>query len=79
MTPKTHTVLTNLRSSAESIETRNDHSRWGSVYLDNAIPAGMSRRAFAGHLSALQTKGLYQPQGDDCFGYVCFQPEGNDG
>jgi hypothetical protein len=70
MNDKTQTILAALRSAVESIETEGDHGRWGSVYLDNIIPNGMSRHSFAGHLSALQSYGLYRSQGDDCFGLV---------
>lgn len=43
---------------------------WASIYLDNARPAGMTARQFAGHLSALESAGVYKSQGDDCFGLV---------
>jgi hypothetical protein len=62
-------ILANLRKSVESTETRAD-GEWGSVYLDNARPDGVSNRSFAGYLSALENAGLYESQGDDFFGLV---------
>jgi hypothetical protein len=49
---------------------KTDGSQWGTVYLDNAIPAGMNRHSFAGYLSALERAGLYKSYEDDCFGEV---------
>lgn len=49
-------VLERLRGESES-----ESNGWGSVYLDNAIPRGMTRRTFAGVLSALEKDGLYKP------------------
>lgn len=63
-------VLGALRRSAEQPVTDADGARWGSVYLDNAKPAGMSTQAFHGYLSALQTAGLYKPQDGWAFGDV---------
>jgi hypothetical protein len=49
-----------------------DGRKWWQVYLDNAsakLP-DMSPRTFASVLGSLAKKGLYSPQGDDCFGDV---------
>lgn len=61
-------VLAALRANIEAYEY--DDQAWGSVYLDNARPDGMSNRSFAGILSSLCAKGFYRSQDDDCFGYV---------
>lgn len=53
-------VLENLRFHVEST-----HGEFGSVYLDNARPSGMSPHAFAGHLSALAAAGLYRAYDDE--------------
>lgn len=75
MTPKTRQVLDALRTHVEGRSFLSSHPgrEFGQVYLDNAIPTGMSRRAFAGHLSVLERLGLYKPQGDDCFGDVALK------
>ena len=57
-------VLTNLRDAAEEWV-----DGWGTVYLDNVERAGLSPRAFAGHLSALEATGLYKSH-DKVFGFV---------
>jgi hypothetical protein len=62
-------VLNALRFYQEGEQTFKS-GVYGSVYLDNARPVGMSARSFAGVLSSLERKGLYKSQGDDCFGYV---------
>ena len=71
MTPKMALVLQALRDNIEGgTTTLSDGRVYHSVYLDNARPAGMSPRAFAGHLSALEKIGAYRSIGDDCFGDV---------
>lgn len=62
MTPNEITVLWELRRHIE-----HEADGFGSVYLDNCI--GCSSRSFAGTLSSLQKKGLYEPQ-EYGFGYV---------
>jgi len=61
---------TMLETTDSFRETDADGNEWAQIYLDNAIPTGMSRRSFAGYLRALQRAGLYKTQGDDCFGMV---------
>jgi hypothetical protein len=63
-------VLQALRDNYESTMTFADGVKWGSVYLDNARPEGMSDKSFRSCLSSLSAAGQYKPQGDDCFGYV---------
>ena len=73
LTFKTNEVLQALRANTEGFEiTCQDDRKFMSVYLDNALASlpHLSRRMFAGHLSALEAAGLYQSQGDDCFGLV---------
>ena len=71
MSDTTNEILASLRKNVERWETHADGSKWGCVYLDNAIPDGMSFHAFAGYLSALKKQGLYRPEDDDgCFGLV---------
>lgn len=59
-------VLAALRNEAEG-ETR---SGWMQVYLPNAKPNDMTAAQFAGVLSNLKQKGLYESQGDNYFGEV---------
>jgi DNA-binding transcriptional ArsR family regulator len=61
LSPKTTEILSALRANYECVSTGPEGDRWGCVYLDSAIPEGMSYRAFAGHLSVLKEAGLYQP------------------
>jgi hypothetical protein len=74
LSPKSKAVLEKLRGSIESSARMFDGKWFGCVYLDNAVPKGMSRRAFAGHLSALEAAGLYHKESDPeyakIFGYV---------
>jgi hypothetical protein len=72
LSPKAADVLASLRAHVEGISflSSENGAKFGIVYLDNAKPAGMSRRSFAGYLSTLQKAGLYKSQGDDCFGDV---------
>ena len=64
LTENENKVVTALRKHSEYAD--GDHR---VCYLDNAIPAGMSRLAFAGVLSSLTQKGLYKPI-DQFFGMV---------
>lgn len=66
LSEKTALVLVKLRAEVEDQHEPN----WGVVYLDNARPAGMSARSFAGHLGALEKAGLYWSYEDDSFGRV---------
>lgn len=66
-TEANETVLEALRAE---IESDGFSEGFGMVYLDNARPAGMSARAFAGHLSQLTQRGLYKDAGDGVFGEV---------
>lgn len=51
----TKQVLSNLRKSAE------DHSAdWSEVYLDNAVPVGMSDKSFRSTLAILSKAGFYK-------------------
>ena len=61
LTEATAHALELLRVNSESTRTEEDGTVWGTVYLDNAIPHGWSKHQFAGHLSDLKAKGLYQP------------------
>lgn len=63
-------VLACLRANKEAaVETKSDGSKWSEVYLDNALPHGMSIREFDGTLGSLQRKGFYKDTGD-CFGLI---------
>ena len=64
MTPKQAQVLTALRNNWESTSTINDE-KWGSVYLDNARPDGMSNRTFGAVLGSLAKAGVYKHMQDD--------------
>jgi hypothetical protein len=63
-------VFDALQRSAESRDIHEDGTVWGSVYLDNARPAGMSPRSFAGILGRLQKAELYRRQDDRFFGFI---------
>ena len=49
------TVLCNLRKSAE-----DRSAQWSDVYLDNAIPVGMSDKSFRSCLASLSKSGVYK-------------------
>ena len=71
LTEATNHALEILRVNSENTSTHKDGSRWGMVYLDNAVPRGWSKNQFAGHLGDLTKQGLYRPlSGDGCFGEV---------
>lgn len=67
LSPKATEVLAALRTRAEYAE-----GDWLVVYLDNAsgrVP-GLTPRAWAGHLSALEKAGLYRPIDNCAWGKV---------
>lgn len=71
LTEKSAQILAELRRISEGgVETDAQGNQWRDVYLDNAFAFGLTRSAFAGHLSALEGAGLYRKYGDDCFGKV---------
>lgn len=49
-------VLEALRANVEY----SDDDVWGTVYLDNARPSGMSEKSFRSYLAALSKDGLYK-------------------
>jgi hypothetical protein len=67
-----NTTAQTLASLRAEVEIHMD-DQWGQVYLDNARLPGQSVHEFRAHLSVLSRKGLYKPEGDDCFGYVRFE------
>ena len=73
LTPKTTEVLVALRAHVEGCKVELNGKPARDVYLDNARPNGMSVRAFAGHLSALQAAGLYKPLDGYAFGTVVIE------
>lgn len=62
-------VLLALRAHGES-EILIKDKVWTSVYLDNAKPENITSHQFAGVLSSLEKKGLYESAHDGYFGYV---------
>jgi hypothetical protein len=66
LSPNAATVLDGLYACAEG----EPEGGFRMVYLDNARPAGMSAQAFAGHLSALEARGLYKPVDGYAWGMV---------
>ena len=70
MNANTSLVLAALIDNVEGDFHTSVPGQWGSVYLDNAKPHGMTRHQFAGHLGYLETLGLYRSQGDGYFGAV---------
>jgi hypothetical protein len=65
-------VLQELRKNVESTFEQSGKT-FGSVYLENCNLPGISPSQFAGHLSALSTKGFYIPL-DKFFGNVLLGP-----
>ena len=63
---ETTKVLTALRQASES----DDGDGWRSVYLDNAIPEGMSNKSFRSYLAKLSQHGLYRVIDGYAFGSV---------
>lgn len=59
-------ILKLLRQNAED-ETQPG---WRLVYLDNARPSDVSPHAFAGFLSALEARGLYEVYDNFAWGVV---------
>lgn len=59
-------VLKALRRAAEGPE----EDGWREVYIDNAIPAGMTVRSFRSHLATLAGRGLYRPIDNYAWGRV---------
>ena len=64
--PQTTQVLQALRKNSES----DNGDGWGTVYLDNARPSGMSVTSFRSYLVKLSQHGLYRPQDGYAFGSV---------
>jgi hypothetical protein len=63
-------VLANLRARRDALRERREDGEWALVYLADAVPLNMPRAEFAGHLSALEGAGVFQPYGDEVFGLV---------
>jgi hypothetical protein len=66
LTENSSLVLSGLRGNVE----HHLEGGWGSVYLDNARPAGMSETSFRSHLAVLSKAGLYRPVDGYAFGEV---------
>lgn len=66
LTPFERQAWEELRNYAEEFP---DLEGFAVVYLDNC-PLSADRRRWAAVLGSLTKKGLYRPEGDDCFGYV---------
>jgi hypothetical protein len=69
LTDNENRVLACLRGAVEGRTIDKDGITWGDVYLDNAIPDGMSSREFDGTLGSLTKKGLYREY-EEAFGMV---------
>jgi hypothetical protein len=67
---KKDVVLHALRSKAEYAE-----GDWGTVYLDNARPSGMSDKSFRSYLAALSKEGLYKVVDGYAWGSVRMEPD----
>ena len=63
-------ILSNLRANVEGHSKFYQGKVWTSVYLPNAKPKEITAHQFAGVLSSLEQKGLYESSGDNYFGYV---------
>jgi len=74
LTEREQKVLATLRANTEGTSVLQG-PEWGTVCLANGQPDGMASRVYAGVLSSLERKGLYKPQGDDCFGWVKLEEE----
>jgi hypothetical protein len=68
-------ILTAMRNGWESRMTDKNGS-WGSVYLDNFRPKGMSVTSFRSYLAVLSKAGLYQVYEGEHWGYVKLEGEG---
>jgi len=76
LSPTALKIYEELLANQEGVtSTRQDGSRWASVYLDNARPDNVTPRQFAGYLRALEGAGLYRSQEDNFFGDVRLPPE----
>lgn len=64
LSKETKEVLNALRANVES------GGEWGSVYLDNAHPAGMNDKQFRACLAVLSKAGLYRVVDGYAFGDV---------
>jgi hypothetical protein len=62
-------VLESLRAKVEDVREAADGTRWGMVYLDNAI-GGMSVTSFRSCLAQLSKQGLYRVVDGYAFGEV---------
>jgi hypothetical protein len=60
MTYTTDETLASLRNEVEAIDTNENGTRWGVVYLDNARLPGQTDTQFRSHLSALSKAGAYK-------------------
>lgn len=70
LSTETTTVLNNLRKHIECEITAKDGSKWGSVYLDNGKPDGMSDKTFRAILATLSKAGYYKVVDGYAFGDV---------
>ncbi len=70
LSPKAESILTEMRNGYESNMTDKDGAEWGSVYLDNFRPKGMSVTSFRSYLRALSDAGFYRVYDGYAFGYV---------
>lgn len=70
LTDKEQIALDALREHQEGISHSNAQGDWASIYLDNAKPVGWTGKQWAGVLSSLAQKGLYQEDDGYAFGLV---------
>lgn len=74
MTKGMKVVFESMRLGYESESSHTD-GVWGTVYIDNFRPKDMTRRQYAGTLSALEKAGFYKPYSGDAahegaWGYI---------
>lgn len=65
LTPLELEILKSLRDNTEGECENPEGEIWGSSYLWDACPKGMTTRQFDGVLGALRKKGFYLPDRDN--------------
>ena len=70
ISPKARNILSDMRGGYEGTSTDADGTQWGSVYLDNFRPKGMSVTSFRAYLRVLSDAGEYKVYDGENWGWV---------
>jgi len=62
-------ILAAMRNGYEGT-SEHKGATWGSVYLDNFRPKGMSVTSFRAYLRALSDAGFYRVYDGECWGWI---------